>query len=220
MFNVIEEAKKSIENQTKATGLTTGKVRSISSSLYKNIEDKSIHNVLGLCEELLDERKWALGIIAYDWAFRVREQYNAETFFIFEEWLKKYVTDWDDCDDFCTHALGELISQNNELFEHVIKWTEHPDFWVRRAAAVSLVYPIRKNKYQGINPFLVSDALLNDEHYLVLKGYGWMLKVLSQNEPDNVYDYLIRKKDVMPRISFRYALEKLSEEMKVSLMQK
>lgn len=218
MFNVVEEAKKIIGNQTKATGLTTGKVRSISSSLYKNIEDKSIDNVLVLCEQLLNERNWAFWIIAYDWAYRVRNQYNTRTFFVFEDWLKKYVTGWKDCDDFCTHAVGELISQNNDMFKYVIKWTEHPEFWVRRAAAVSLVYPIRKNKYQGINPFLISDALLNDEHYLVLKGYGWMLKVLSQIEPNSVYDYLIKKKDVMPRISFRYALEKLDEDMKASLM--
>lgn len=219
MFSVIEEAKNILNNQTKATGLTTGKVRSISSALYKKIEDKSIDKVLVLCEMLLNERKWAFGIIAYDWAYRVREQYKDETFFVFENWLKKYVTGWSDCDDFCTHALGELISQNNELFDYVVKWTEHPDFWVRRAAAVSLVYPIRKNKYKGINPFIISDALLNDDHYLVLKGYGWMLKVLSQSEPNSVYDYLMKNKDVMPRISYRYALEKFDKETKTRLME-
>lgn len=105
------------------------------------------------------------------------------------------------------------------MFDYVVKWTEHPDFWVRRAAAVSLVYPIRKNKYKGINPFIISDALLNDDHYLVLKGYGWMLKVLSQSEPNSVYDYLMKNKDVMPRISYRYALEKFDKETKTRLME-
>ncbi len=218
MLNIVAEAKEQLNNAAKEGRVTTGKVRSISASLYRNLEDKNIDHVLMLCEALLEEREWALGIIAYDWAFRVRNQYTDDTFFTFENWLKKYVKDWGDCDDFCTHAFGELLSQNNDLFEHVIKWTEHPDFAVRRAAAVILIYPIKHNKYDQINPYIISDTLLNDEHYLVLKGYGWMLKVLSESEPERVYTYLFKNKETMPRLSYRYALEKFDKQLKKQLM--
>lgn len=218
MIDIVLEARNRIGNSTKATGLTTGKVRAISSSLFKLIEDKSIDNVLELCEKLLEERQWELGIIAYDWAYRVRNQYNRNTFFIFESWLKKYVSGWSDCDDFCTHAFGELISQNNDLFSYVLEWTKHKDFWVRRASAVILIYPIKQNKYQLLRPYEIADLLMNDKHDLVLKGYGWMLKVLSQIEPNNVYAYLDKNKNTMPRVSFRYALEKLDRESKNLLM--
>lgn len=198
--------------------MKTGEVRRISSELYKTIEDKNIDNVFMLCEHLLKERKWALNIIAYDWAYRVRKEYNDNTFYIFERWLKEYITRWDDCDDFCTHAFGELISQKNELFINIIGWIEDPNYCVRRAAAVVLISPIKHNKYKNINPFLISDLLMYDSHYLVLKGYGCMLKVLSQVENDNVINYLIQNKDNMPRIAFRYALEKLDKDSKSSLM--
>lgn len=220
MIDIVLEAKNRIENVTKATGLTTGKVRLISSSLFKLIEDKSIDNVLMVCESLLEERQWELGVIAYDWAYRVKNQYNNNTFFIFEAWLKKYVTGWGDCDDFCTHAFGELMCQNNDLFTYVLEWTKHKDFWVRRAAAVVLIYPIKKDRYQGLKPFIIADLLMHDKHDLVLKGYGWMLKVLSKPEPNNVYKYLDKHKDSMPRVSFRYALEKLDKETKIPLMEK
>lgn len=218
MSNIVQKVKTILGGQTRATGLTTGQVRSISANLYRELDNRNIGYVLECCGELLEERTWALSIIAYDWAFRVRDQYNEETFFLFESWLKRYVRDWYDCDDFCTHALGALVSQNNTLFPHIIKWTRHPDFWVRRASAVSLIYPIRKDRYQDINPFLISDALMNDDHYLVLKGYGWMLKVLSQKNPKSVFDYLMENKEVMPRIAFRYALEKLEIKQKEILM--
>lgn len=220
MDNIVEEAQKRVDQNGTNRRATTGKVRAISASLYKELEDTSIEHVFGLCEQLLNERSWALNIIAYDWAYRVRGQYNETTFAVFEHWLKDYVRDWDDCDDFCTHALGMLVSQRNDLFDRVLKWTEHPDFWVRRGAAVSLIYSIRKDRYDGLRPLLVADALLNDEHYLVLKGYGWMLKVLSQKEPDTVYRYLLDNKDEMPRLSFRYALEKMDKEMKDRLMER
>jgi 3-methyladenine DNA glycosylase AlkD len=219
VINIVLEARNHLQNLSKGSGLTTGKVRAISSAMYKALEDKNIENVFMLCEQLLEEHEWALGVIAYDWAYRVRKQYNDKTFSVFEKWLKKYVTGWGDCDDFCTHAFGELLSQNNDLFTEIIKWTNHKDFFVRRAAAVILIYPIKQNKYQKLNPFLISDKLMKDNHHLVLKGYGWMLKVLSQTEQRNVYEYLMKSKDTMPRVSFRYALEKFDTEDKLSLME-
>jgi 3-methyladenine DNA glycosylase AlkD len=219
VINIVLEARNHLQNLSKERGLTTGKVRRISSAMYKALEDKSIDNVVTLCEQLLEEHEWALGVIAYDWAYRIRKHYNDKTFFVFEKWLKKYATGWGDCDDFCTHAFGELLSQDNELFTQIIKWTNHQDFFVRRAAAVILIYPIKQNKYQKLNPFLISDLLMNDNHHLVLKGYGWMLKVLSQREQKNVYEYLMKSKNTMPRVSFRYALEKFDMELKLSLME-
>jgi 3-methyladenine DNA glycosylase AlkD len=138
MDDIVAEARNRLESLGKGDDLRKGDVRKVSSELYKTLEDKSIDNVFALCERLLDEREWPLGILAYDWAYRVRRQYDDKTFAIFERWLKEYVTGWQDCDDFCTHAFGELLAQNNELFTYVIEWTRDPNFCVRRASAVSL----------------------------------------------------------------------------------
>lgn len=217
MIDVVTQARCELAKVTERNRPTTGAVRSVSAAMYRALEDKSIDNVLVGCALLLKEREWALGVIAYDWAFRVRKQYNDQTFAIFEGWLKEYVTNWGDCDDFCTHAFGALLSQNNDLFTQVRSWTEHPKFAVRRAAAVVLIYPIKQGKYEGIDPFIICDALMKDDHYLVLKGYGWMLKVLSQVEPDAVYEYLVKNKAAMPRVAFRYAIEKMGKATKASL---
>jgi len=64
--------------------------------------------------------------------------------------------------------------------------------------------------------FGVKDILMTDEHHLVLKGYGWMLKILSTKEPELIFDYLLKNKAVMPRVAYRYALEKMDAEKSVS----
>lgn len=102
--------------------------------------------------------------------------------------------------------------------KNIIPWTARDEFWMRRAAAVVLIPSIRRNKYKETNPTLISDLLMNDPEPLVLKGYGWMLKVLSTKEPDLVYDYLKKNRDTMPRVAFRYALEKLDNKRKTELM--
>ncbi|MDX1359056.1 MAG: DNA alkylation repair protein [Clostridia bacterium] len=216
-MDVINYLRKHIENTSKLKGLGTGDVRSISAKVFKLIEDKNIDNVLGLCEQLLKTGEWAFWIIAYDWAYRVRSQYTPGTYEIFKRWLENYVTGWDDCDDFCTHAFGELISMYNELFPQLLELTSHESFPVRRGAAVVLIKPIRSDRIGNINPFLISDALMNDRHYLVLKGYGWMLKVLSQYKPEEVYDYLAKNHQRMPRLAFNYALEKMDSELRKKL---
>jgi 3-methyladenine DNA glycosylase AlkD len=198
--------------------LKTGEIRKLSGKVFHDLNDKSRENVINICESLLEQRNWAMGVVAFDFAYRIRKQYDHQIFSVFESWLIKYVRGWGDCDDFCTHAFGELISQNTYLVQNIIPWTNREEFWMRRAAAVVLIPSIRQNNYKEINPTVISDLLMKDREELVLKGYGWMLKELSKKEPELVYDYLKKNKDNMPRVAFRYALEKMDKERKTELM--
>ncbi len=160
-----------------------------------------------------------MGVIAFDFAYRMKNHYNESTYDIFYHWLKDYVRGWGDCDDFCTHAFGELLRQKKSLFVKITAWTDDNDFWVRRASAVILIPAIMKNDYEGMEPFTISDRLMTDSHNLVLKGYGWMLKALSQINPICVKEYLIKNCKKMPRVAYRYALEKFDTETRNKLMQ-
>ncbi|WP_112479066.1 DNA alkylation repair protein [Vibrio variabilis] len=214
---------RSIEQELKKIGypeqcVRTVDIRRISAKTFRSLDNKGISNVLALCEELLITRDWAYGVIAYDWAFRVKKQYTPETYVVFENWLLEYVNGWGDCDDFCTHAFGELLRQYNELSEKTLSWVKHDHFAVQRAAAVILIYPIKKDAYSGLNPYLVAKLLFKNEHQLVQKGYGWLLKELSKKEPQQVIEYLRDNHKVIPRTAFRYALGNLDRCTKDALM--
>ena len=196
----------------------TADLRDLSAKLFKQIEVKSLSNVLSICDELLRTDFNAFSIIVFDFAYRMRKVYNEHTFDVFEGWLQKYCTDWDTVDDFCSHAFGELLKQNTKYFQRVVKWTKRDEWWMRRASAVILIPMIRKNTLKYIDCFQISDSLMYDEHYLVLKGYGWMLKEFSKHEPKLIINYLTKHKETMPRTAFRYALEKLDAESKKTLM--
>jgi 3-methyladenine DNA glycosylase AlkD len=68
--------------------------------------------------------------------------------------------------------------------------------------------------------FEIADILLLDQDNMVQKGYGWMLKVTSQVHQKEVFDYVMSKKDIMPRTALRYAIEKMPKELKVKAMRK
>ena len=222
MNHIVEEAVLCIQELEKQAPegkhIVTGDIRRLSARLFRQIPDKNTENVFALCEELLEQRRWALGVIAFDFAYRVKKQYQESTYDVFFHWLKEYVRGWGDCDDFCTHAFGELLRQKKSLFSKVVTWTEDSDFWVRRASAVILIPSILKKDYDGIEPLIISDRLMNDEHELVLKGYGWMLKALSQADSRCVEEYLTANHAAMPRTAYRYALEKLDRGTRDRLM--
>lgn len=223
MEEIVSMAKEELDRLAAAVPegkhVLTGDIRRLSGKLYRQAGAREVGQVLALCEEFLAYRDWAMGVVAFDWAYRVKAQYSPETYQVFYRWLKEYVRGWGDCDDFCTHAFGELLRQRKELFPRILEWTADGDFWVRRASAVVLIPSILREDYAGLAPFAVADRLLSDGHDLVRKGYGWMLKCLSQAEPKEVEGYLAAHCRDMPRVAFRYALEKLDRETKKRLIE-
>ena len=74
---MVEEAAGTIREWEKATPdgkhIVTGDIRKLSARLFRQIEDKSIQNIFPLCEELLDQRTWALGVIAFDFSYQMKK---------------------------------------------------------------------------------------------------------------------------------------------------
>ena len=222
MNNIIEYIKREIavlnEKRPIGTHIKTGDIRKLSAKLFRMLPDNNIDSVMQLCEFLLQEHNWEMRVIAFDWANRLHKQYTEDTYSVFYLWLKKYVRGWGDCDDFCTHAFGNLLLQYKGLFTNVLKWTKDDDFWVRRASSVILIPSLLQNNYDGLMPFEIVNRLMNDKDELVLKGCGWMLKSFSRVNKEAVIDYLITNHKNMPRVSFRYAIEKMDNENRVYLM--
>jgi 3-methyladenine DNA glycosylase AlkD len=90
---------------------------------------------------------------------------------------------------------------------------------MKRAAAVSLIIPAKKGLFLK-EIFTISDRLLTDKDDMVQKGYGWMLKEASQMHQDEVYQYVLKHCEDMPRTALRYAIEKMPPELKSEAMKK
>ncbi len=212
-------AKRYVKEGITLYGVKTPIVREIASKYFSRIKTKNKKEIFNLCEDLLKSGYSEERTIAFDWAFHLKKHYIASDFYIFESWLKKYVSNWGACDDLCTHAFGRFIFHFPEFLPKVKEWTKSNDRWLRRASAVIMIYSIRRKKYFE-TVFEIADTLLLDEDYIVQKGYGWMLKEASNLYPQEVFRYVMKNKAEMPRTSLRYAIEKLSPELKKKAMKK
>ncbi|MGC9399543.1 MAG: DNA alkylation repair protein [Anaerolineae bacterium] len=197
--------------------LATPVVRAIGRAHYAEVKALDKEALFDLCETLLETGDGRLRTIAFAWAFRRRRQYAASDFARFERWLRRYVDGWGSCDDVCTHAFGALLYQHPELVPQAQAWTQAENRWLRRAAAVALIYGLRREAHLDA-AFEVADLLLTDKDDLVQKGYGWMLKEASKRAPRQVFDYVLAHKNVMPRTALRYAIEKLEPPLRKQAM--
>ena len=96
-------------------------------------------------------------------------------------------------------------------------WAKSNNRWLKRASAVSLIIPAKRGKFLK-DIFKIADILLLDKDDMVQKGYGWMLKEASKLHQKDVYDYVIKNKNIMPRTALRYAIELMPKELKLEAM--
>ena len=204
----LKKTRETKSNLKQGQFLETDIVRKISQSGFQSVKSLGKELIFDLCEELLVTHADAERLIAFDWAFRFRRQYAEADFIRFEGWLERYVDGWSSCDDFCTHAFGCLLYSFPVQMPKLDRWTQAESRWLRRAAAVVLIYSVRR-KVHVEAAFHLADLLLTDGDDLVQKGYGWLLKETCKAEPRQVFDYVMRNKTAMPRTALRYAIDKL-----------
>ena len=207
------------EKLKEPTGLKAPVLRQISKDIYRQIDDKSKDNILKISDRLLEDGTRYFLFYAFEWAGKVKKDFEKTDFPRFERWLKKYVNNWGSCDHLCTGPLGHLVFMYPELSAKTKKWASSKNMWLRRAAAVSLIVPVRHELLLD-EVFRTADILLTDPEDLVQKGYGWMLKVAGDRYPDEVFDYVMRNKVVMPRTALRYAIEKYPQAKRKQAMAK
>jgi len=225
------ELAQSAEEKTKASsarffkegincyGVKAATVIKIADKYFRQIKDESKQEVFSVCEHLLASDLFEESSVAFDWVYRFRKYYEPSDFEIFEEWIGKYVNNWAKCDTLCNHSVATFIETYPDYMHRLKEWTASDNRWFRRAAAVTLVLPARNGKFLE-DVLEIADRLLEDEDDLVRKGYGWMLKEAGKAHQQEIFEYVMKNKTVMPRTSLRYAIEKFPEDLRKKAMEK
>jgi len=235
MDSIIVAVRKELENQIdartqeisqsffkekiKSYGVKSTVVGKISKEHFKQLKGKNKSEIFDFCDQLWQSGYTEESFIACNWSYFVHKEFSTKDFGIFEKWINNYVSNWASCDTLCNHTVGEFIEMYPEFLSELKRFAKSENRWMRRAAAVSLIIPAKKGKFLP-DIFEIADILLLDGDDLVQKGYGWMLKSASNAHQQEVFEYVFRNKDVMPRTALRYAIEKMPKELKTAAMMK
>jgi 3-methyladenine DNA glycosylase AlkD len=219
------ERKKSIEfffkHDIKAYGVSNPDTQKIGRSVVQIIkkEEWPKDKIWKLAEQLFKNGSIEESLLACQVVVAFKREYSLDDFGLFAKWVNLYIDNWAECDTFCNKVIGEMLFRFPELVSEMKMWALSDNLWVRRASAVSFIYPAKKNMFVE-DQLEIALLLLEDQEDMVQKGYGWMLKVLSQNRQKEVFDFVQRYKARMPRTALRYAIEKMPAQLKKQAMEK
>jgi 3-methyladenine DNA glycosylase AlkD len=212
-------AQRFFREEVRLYGVKTDMVRKIARTRFSEIRDEGKEKIFALCEELFKSGYMEESFIACNWAYSLRNKYGPSDFDTFEGWVDRYVSNWATCDTLCNHTVGSFLEQYPQYLARLKGWARRENRWMRRAAAVSLIIPAKQGKFLK-EAFEISDILLAEKDDIVQKGYGWLLKEESRKHQREVYGYILKNKNAMPRIALRYAIELMPKSQKAEAMRR
>lgn len=207
------------KEEIRCYGIKTATVVALAKQYWKEIKNRDKLEIFSLCENLYQSGYLEETFIVSQWAHALSGRYEPTDILVFRHWIDSYITNWASCDGFCNHTMGDFIDQFPEYISELNTWAASKNRWMRRAAAVSLIVPVKHGKFLP-EALKIADLLLTDGDDMVRKGYGWLLKEASRQHQAEVFEYVMQNKQVMPRTALRYAIELMPKDMRAEAMKK
>lgn len=131
---------------------------------------------------------------------------------LFELYLKRHdrLNNWDFVDRGAYNIIGEyLLDKPREILYQL---ANSKNIWERRTAIVSTYAFIKKG--QNDDTFKIAKILLNDKEELINKAVGSWLREAGKKDKAKLIAFLNQFASTMPRVTLRYAIEKLDKQEK------
>lgn len=176
-------------------------------SVAKKFSNLSLADLQNLLKSKIHENRLVALLI-------LLKQYNqageAKRKKLVEFYLKntKNINNWDLVDLSCHYILGDYLLDKPRRI--LYKLAKSKNLWEKRIAIISTFAFIRKNEFS--DTLKISEILLKDQHDLIHKASGWMLREVGKRDQTVLENFLRQHCKTMPRTMLRYAIEKLSEK--------
>lgn len=117
------------------------------------------------------------------------------------------INNWDLVDISAPHIVGRHLENRPRKVLH--KLARSPLLWERRIAIIATAWFIRLGDFA--DTLRIAGMLLQDEHDLMHKAVGWMLREVGKRDLAVEEDFLKANYQNMPRTMLRYAIERFPE---------
>lgn len=116
------------------------------------------------------------------------------------------INNWDLVDLSAPRVVGEhLVARSRAPLRRLAR---SKSVWDRRIAMIATSAFIRRGDFE--DTFQLARLLAGDDHDLIHKAVGWMLREVGKRDEPALLAFLDRYAGAMPRTTLRYAIERLS----------
>ncbi|MBZ0201254.1 MAG: DNA alkylation repair protein [Ignavibacteriaceae bacterium] len=174
--------------------------------LVKKYSELSIDDAVKLLQSKIhEERMLALLILVR----KFKKAGDEERKIIYQLYLAntKKINNWDLVDLSAPNIVGEYLL--GKKYAELIKRAKSDLLWDKRISMIATLTFIRKGIFEP--SLVIAKILMNDEHDLIHKAVGWMLREIGKRDLEAEEEFLRIYYKQMPRTMLRYAIEKFQE---------
>jgi 3-methyladenine DNA glycosylase AlkD len=128
------------------------------------------------------------------------------------------LNNWDLVDTVAPKLIGPYLIEHPGLQSLLDTWARSRVLWDRRIAILSTQAFIRQGDFT--QTLRLAEVLLHDEHDLLHKAVGWMLREVGKRDLAAEEAFLDRHASTMPRTMLRYAIERFSPERRAHYLRR
>ena len=162
--------------------------------------------VVALLQSPIHEERLLALIILVNAYQRGDDTERAEIYKLYLAQLDR-VNNWDLVDSSAPYIIGPyLLNRSRKI---LFRLARSQNLWHRRVAVLATFYFIRQGDFT--DTLRLAERLREDEHDLMHKAIGWMLREIGKRDVAVLRRFLDQHAALMPRTMLRYAIEKLSE---------
>jgi len=158
-----------------------------------------------LMSRIHEERLTALFILISQFNRTADQRVRKRIFTLYMKRLR-FINNWDLVDSSAGYIVGGwLADKPRDLLDQLAR--SHT-LWPRRVAMIATSYFIMQGDHR--DAIRIATLLVNDQHDLIHKAVGWMLREVGKRASAPALDrFLARHAATMPRTMLRYAIERM-----------
>ena len=181
-------------------GITVPQIRLIA----KKCADLTLKEIQKLLQSKIHEERLLALIILVN-QFKKADEGNQKQ--IFDLYLSntKYINNWDLVDCSAEYIVGGYLMNRSK---NILKLLAQSNLlWERRIAIMATFHFIKQKQHE--HTFTIAKILVKDEHDLIHKAVGWMLREVGKRISEAIEEtFLQQYYQQMPRTMLRYAIER------------
>ena len=129
----------------------------------------------------------------------------------------KFINSWDLVDLSSERIVGAFLRGRNKAV--LYKLAGSKDLWERRIAIIATFDYIKEGRHE--HTFAIAEILVDDEHDLIHKAVGWMLREVGKRIDLKTEERFLKKHSKhMPRTMLRYAIERFPEKKRQAYLRR
>lgn len=182
--------------------------------LAREFKDLSLAEIGELLSSSIHEERLISLIILID-KYQKTDEKGKKLIFNFYLKQRKGINNWDLVDISAPKILGRYLLEKDKGI--LFKFAVSKNLWERRIAIISTQEFIKNNNFK--TTLQIASMLIKDEHDLIHKAVGWMLREIGKKDIALEEKFLRVHYKEMPRTMLRYAIEKFPETKRKKYLQ-